>query len=464
MELNQLTAISPIDGRYGSKTAELRAVFSEHGLIRRRVEVEIRWLRFLTEYPQVTGLPGLSPAAERELEAVIQDFSLADAGRVKEIEQTTNHDVKAVEYFIREKIRDNDELRPVSEFIHFGCTTWDINNLSYGLMLSESREEHLSTVLNQLIDALCSLAQRWAAQPMLSRTHGQPASPTTLGKELALFAHRLGGQLAGFRKVAIAGKMNGAVGNFNAHRVACPEVDWMALSQAFVEGLGLRFNPHTTQVEPYDHMAEYCHALVRINTIIIDCCRDIWGYIALGYFRQRPVAGETGSSTMPHKVNPIDLENAEGNLGVANALLGFLAEKLPVSRWQRDLSDSTAIRNIGVALAHCLVAYQSCLQGLDKLEADAEQMYADLENNSEVLAEAIQTVMRRYGIENSYEKLKELTRGQRVTLTTLRQFIARLDLPEEDKAALSELTPRDYTGNAAEQAAQIIAAWKGEQS
>ena len=460
MELNQLTAISPIDGRYGSRTAELRAVFSEYGLCRRRVEVEIRWLQALAKHPQITGLPGLSPDSDRELEAIIRDFSEADAGRIKEIEKTTNHDVKAVEYFIREKLRDNDELRSISEFIHFGCTTWDINNLSYGLMLLKSRDEHLSAGINQLIDALCSLAERWAAQPMLSRTHGQPASPTTLGKELALFAHRLRGQLAGFGKVAIAGKMNGAVGNFNAHLVTCPDVDWVEFSRMFVEALGLTFNPHTTQIEPYDHMAEYCHALIRINTILIDCCRDIWGYIAFGYFRQKPVAGEVGSSTMPHKVNPIDLENAEGNLGVANALLAFLAEKLPVSRWQRDLTDSTVIRNTGVALAHCLVAYQSCLQGLNKLEADTKKMNADLEDNPEVLAEAIQTTMRRHGIENSYEKVKELTRGQQVTLASLRTFIAGLDLPEATRAALSDLEPGDYTGNAAEQAAQIIAAWK----
>ena len=464
MELNQLTAISPIDGRYGARTAQLRPIFSEYGLFHRRVQVEILWLQCLAMRPDITARPELSPGANHELEAIIRDFSVADAGRIKEIEKTTNHDVKAVEYFIREKIRDNDELRAISEFIHFGCTTWDINNLSYGLMLLQAREEYLSTVLDRLIDTLCGLAERWAALPMLSRTHGQPASPTTLGKELALFAHRLREQLAGFRKVAITGKMNGAVGNFNAHLVACPHVDWMALSRAFVEALGLAFNPHTTQVEPYDHMAEYCHSLVRINTILIDCCRDTWGYIALGYFRQKPVAGEVGSSTMPHKVNPIDLENAEGNLGVANALLAFLAEKLPVSRWQRDLTDSTVIRNTGAALAHCLVAYQSCLQGLDKLEADAEQMNDDLENNPEVLAEAIQTMMRAHGIEESYEKLKELTRGQRLTLARLRQFIAGLDLSAEAKAALAGLTPGDYIGNAVEQTKQIIAGRKEDES
>ncbi|MYH70754.1 MAG: adenylosuccinate lyase [Gammaproteobacteria bacterium] len=464
MELNQLTAISPIDGRYGSKTAELRAVFSEYGLIRRRVEVEIRWLQCLAGYPEITGLPGLSPAAHRELEAIIRDFPEADAGRIKEIEKTTNHDVKAVEYFIREKISGNDELRPWSPFVHFACTSEDINNLSQGLMLTGAREAHLCAVLNNLIDALCALAARWGALPMLSRTHGQPASPTTLGKELAVFIHRLQCQLARFRQVEILGKMNGAVGNFNAHRVACPEADWMEISRNFVESLGLKHNPHTTQVEPRDYMAEYFHALARINTVLVDLCRDVWGYIALDYFHLKTVDGEVGSSTMPHKVNPIDFENAEGNLGVANALLGFLAEKLPVSRWQRDLTDSTVTRNTGAAVAHCVIAYRSCLKGLEKLEANTARIGADLEDNPEVLAEAVQTVLRRHGIEDSYEKLKQLTRGQKVTLASLRDFLAGLDLPEDATAALSDLEPGDYTGNAAEQAAQIIAAWKGEKS
>ncbi len=364
--------------------------------------------------------------------------------------------MKAVEYFIREKIRDNDELRPISEFIHFACTSEDINNLSQGLMLAQAREQHLCPELSLLLDTLGNLAARWAAQPMLSRTHGQPASPTTLGKELAVFIHRLRRQLDRFRQVEILGKMNGAVGNFNAHSIACPDVDWMGFSRVFVESLGLIHNPHTTQVEPQDYKAEYFQALVRINTILTDLCRDIWGYIALDYFRLKPVAGETGSSTMPHKVNPIDFENAEGNLGVANALLSYLAEKLPVSRWQRDLTDSTVNRNAGTAIAHCIIAYRSCLKGLDKLEANKERLNADLENNPEVLAEAIQTVMRRHGVENSYEKLKELTRGQRITLASLRKFIAGLDLPEKDKAALSELSPEDYIGNADEQTRQII--------
>ena len=461
MELNQFTAISPVDGRYGSRTTQLRAVFSEYGLIKKRVEVEVRWLQCLAGYPEITGLPGLSPVAQRELEAIIRDFPEADAGRIKEIEKTTNHDVKAVEYFIREKISGNDELRPWSPFVHFACTSEDINNLSQGLMLAEAREAHLCAVLNELMDALCAHAARWAALPMLSRTHGQPASPTTLGKELAIFIHRLQGQLARFGQVEILGKMNGAVGNFNAHRVACPKVDWMEISRNFVESLGLKHNPHTTQVESRDYMAEYFHALVRINTVLVDMCRDVWGYIALDYFRLKTVAGEVGSSTMPHKVNPIDFENAEGNLGVANALLGFLADKLPVSRWQRDLTDSTVTRNMGTAVAHCVIAYRSCLKGLEKLEANTARIGADLEDNPAVLAEAVQTVLRRHGIEDSYEKLKQLTRGQNVTLASLREFLAGLDLPQDALSALSDLEPGDYTGTAAEQAAQIIAAWKG---
>ena len=459
MELTQLTAISPIDGRYGSKTAELRAVFSEYGLCHRRVEVEIRWLQCLAGYPGITGLPGLSPAAHRELEAIIRDFSEADAGRIKEIEKTTNHDVKAVEYFIREKISGNDELRAWLPFVHFACTSEDINNLSQGLVLAGAREEHLLPALEKLMGMLCEHATRWADLPMLSRTHGQPASPTTLGKELALFIHRLQSQLARFRQVEVLGKMNGAVGNFNAHRAACPEADWMEISRGFVESMGLTHNPHTTQVESRDYMAEYFHALVRANTVLVDLCRDVWGYIALDYFRLKTVAGEVGSSTMPHKVNPIDFENAEGNLGVANALLGFLAEKLPVSRWQRDLTDSTVARNVGTAIAHCVIAYRSCLKGLEKLEANTARIGADLEDNPEVLAEAIQTVLRRHGIEDSYEKLRELTRGRKVTLVSLRDFLTGLDLPEEATAALSNLEPGDYTGNAAEQAMQIIAAW-----
>ena len=463
MELSDLTAISPVDGRYGPRTAALRTVFSEYGLFHRRVQVEIRWLQALAKHPGITGLSELSPAANRELETIIRDFSTADAGRIKEIEKTTNHDVKAVEYFIREKIRDNGELRSASGFVHFACTSEDINNLSQGLMLAEAREQHLCPDLDKLIDVLCGLAGRWAAQPMLARTHGQPASPTTLGKELAVFAHRLRRQYTLFKQVEIPGKMNGAVGNFNAHLAAYPGVDWMEFSRVFVEeSLGLEHNPHTTQIESRDYLAGYCHALYRINTVLVDLCRDIWGYIALDYFQLKPVEGEVGSSTMPHKVNPIDFENAEGNLGVANALFTFLAEKLPVSRWQRDLTDSTVIRNMGTAIAHCIIAYRSCLQGLDKLEANTEKINTDLEDNPEVLAEAMQTVMRRHGIEEPYEKLKELTRGQRVTLAILREFIAGLDLPAQDKAALAKLSPGDYIGNAVQQTEQIISGGKGQ--
>ena len=463
MELTPLSAVSPVDGRYGSKTTELRACFSEYGLFHKRVQVEIRWLQWLAKTLAITGLPNLTPAAEQELNAITRDFSETDAGRIKQLEKTTNHDVKAVEYFIREKISDNDALRSHIPFVHFACTSEDINNLSQGLMLKTAREEHLCPVLEAILDTLCAPAERWAALPMLARTHGQPASPTTLGKELALFVHRLQRQLERFRQVEILGKMNGAVGNFNAHRVACPDVDWMEQSRRFVESLGLKHNPHTAQIEPHDYKAEYFHALSRINTILLDLCCDLWGYIALDYFHLKPVAGEVGSSTMPHKVNPIDFENAEGNLGVANALLGFLAEKLPVSRWQRDLTDSTVTRNVGTAVAHCVIAYQSCLKGLGKLEANMERLRTDLDDNPEVLAEAVQTVMRRGGVEDSYERLKELTRGQRITLASLRQFINTLDLPAQDKAALSALEPADYTGNAAEQTAQIIAAWKGDQ-
>jgi adenylosuccinate lyase len=461
MELSQLTAISPIDGRYGSKTAELRAIFSEYGLIRRRVEVEIRWLQCLAGCPETTGLPGLSPATHRELEAIIRDFSETDAVRIKDIEKTTNHDVKAVEYFIREKISAVEALRVYTPFIHFACTTNDINNLSQGMMLKAAREDHLLPALEKLMGMLCEHATQWADLPMLSRTHGQPASPTALGKELALFAHRLHRQLGYFRQVEILGKLNGAVGNFNAHLSACPEVDWMAFSRRFVESLGLTHNPHTTQIEPHDYKAEYFQSLSRINTILLDLSRDLWGYISLDYFRLKAVAGEVGSSTMPHKVNPIDFENAEGNLGLANALLGFMAEKLPVSRWQRDLTDSTVTRNMGTAIAHGIIAYQSCLKGMDKLEANTDQIRADLDDNPEVLAEAVQTVMRRSGIEDSYEKLKELTRGQRITLASLRQFISTLDLTAQDKAVLVALEPADYTGNAAEQVALIVSAIKG---
>lgn len=464
MALSPLTAVSPVDGRYAAKTAPLRGIFSEYGLFRRRLEVEIRWLQTLANHPGIERLPRLSATASQTLAQILADFTPAQAARVKEFERETNHDVKAVEYFLREQLQASAELRHAVEFVHFACTTNDINNLSQGLMLAQARQEQLAPALERLIEKLCALAEGWAAQPMLSRTHGQPATPTTLGKELALFAHRLKPQLARLRQVVIYGKLNGASGNFNAHLSACPQVDWMALSADFVEALGLAHNPHTAQIEPHDYKAEYFQALLRANTIILDLCRDIWGYIALNYFRLRPVAGEVGSSTMPHKVNPIDFENAEGNLGLANALLGFMAEKLPVSRWQRDLSDSTVTRNMGAALAHCMLAYQACLKGLEKLDADPQQLQADLDDNPEVLAEAMQTVMRYHGIENPYEQLKRLTRGQRVTPDELRAFIAALPLPAAAREQLTQLTPATYTGNAQAQTLQIIAACRNRKN
>jgi len=442
-----LTAISPIDGRYADKVSALRPIFSEYGLIRYRVLVEVRWLQALAAHPQISEVPPFSAAATQALNAIAADFSEADAQRVKTIERTTNHDVKAVEYFLKEKIAGNTELEKVSEFFHFACTSEDINNLSYALMLKEGR-----ALMLEQIDA-CSaatkkLAIEYAAQPMLSRTHGQSASPTTAGKEFANVAARIERQRAQLANVQLLGKINGAVGNYNAHSVAYPEVDWEAFAQNFVESLGLTFNPYTIQIEPHDYIAEFFHALSRFNTILLDFDRDVWGYISLGYFKQKTVAGEVGSSTMPHKVNPIDFENSEGNLGIANALFGFLAEKLPVSRWQRDLTDSTVLRNIGVGIAHTVIAIQSTLKGIGKLEINSDAIEADLNANWEVLAEPIQTVMRRYGIEKPYEKLKELTRGQRITPDDMRAFIEKLDIPANAKADLLALTPRGYTGYA----------------
>ena len=453
MELTTLTAISPIDGRYADKTADLRPMFSEYGLIRHRVLVEVRWLQALTRYPGILEVPLLSQHANHILEGLIENFTLADAQRVKNIERTTNHDVKAVEYLLKEKIAGNGELEAVGEFIHFACTSEDINNLAYALMLREARTQVLLPQLDELSDAMIRLARQHADQPMLARTHGQPASPTTLGKEMANFAHRLKRQRTQLAAVPLLGKINGAVGNYNAHLAAYPEVDWEGFARCFVtEDLGLEWNPYTTQIEPHDFMAEFFHTVLRANTVLLDFCRDLWSYIAIGYFRQKTVADEVGSSTMPHKVNPIDFENAEGNLGVANALLDHLAAKLPVSRWQRDLTDSTVLRTVGVGLAHSLVAYQSCLKGIGKLEVNAAALDADLDDNWEVLAEAIQTVMRRYGIEQPYEQLKGLTRGQRVDRETLRAFVAALALPDEAKQRLLALTPAAYTGNAAAQA------------
>ena len=459
MEFNELTAISPLDGRYAGKTAALRSLFSEWGLMRLRVLVEIRWLQQLAAEAAITEVPPLSAHATQDLERILENFSLDDGRRIKAIEKTTNHDVKAVEYFLKEKVAGHKELAAVSEFFHFACTSEDINNLSHALLLREARADHILPWQTEIIQALARLADGLAATPMLSRTHGQTASPTTLGKEIAVFAHRLERQRLQLQAVPVLGKFNGAVGNFNAHLAAYPELDWMALSQRFVTALGLDWNPHTTQIESHDWMAEYFQAMTRFNTVLTDFCRDAWGYISLGYFRQKTVAGEVGSSTMPHKVNPIDFENAEGNLGLANALLSHLAEKLPVSRWQRDLTDSTTLRNTGSAIAYTGIACQSCLRGLGRLEADPARLEADLEQAWEVLGEAVQTVMRRYGVEQPYEKLKQLTRGQAVTRASLAGFIQGLDgVPDEARQALLALTPQTYTGNAEQQARRITAA------
>jgi adenylosuccinate lyase len=455
MDLSSLTAVSPVDGRYGSRTVDLRAIFSEYGLIRHRVLVEIRWLQALAADPAIPEVPPFSEHAMHLLERIVDGFSVEDAQRVKNIERTTNHDVKAVEYFLKEKIAGNAELEAVAEFIHFACTSEDINNLAHALMLREGRGQVLLPQIDEVIAAVRKLAHDHADLAMLSRTHGQPASPTTLGKEMANVAHRLHRQRDQVAAVRLLGKVNGAVGNYNAHLAAYPDIDWAGFARRFVESLGLDWNPYTTQIEPHDYMAELFDALRRFNVVLIDFCRDVWGYISLGYFRQRTVAGEVGSSTMPHKVNPIDFENAEGNLGIANATLDFLASKLPVSRWQRDLTDSTVLRNMGVGIAHASIALQSAVRGIGKLEADAGRLAEDLDANWEVLAEPIQTVMRRYGVEKPYERLKELTRGHRVSVETLRQFVEGLDVPPEAKAALLALSPLAYTGNAATQAKAI---------
>ncbi|WP_455384675.1 adenylosuccinate lyase [Acidihalobacter prosperus] len=455
MELSPLTALSPADGRYAAQTEPLRAVFSEYGLIAARVQVEVRWLQALADEPGIAEVPALPTAAVEVLESLLGRFGPDEAAAVKEIERTTNHDVKAVEYYIKQRISEQPDLAAVKEFVHFACTSEDINNLAYGIMLKRGRDEVLLPVMDEIVDALRDMAHRFADQPMLSRTHGQPASPTTLGKELANVVARLERQRAQIAGVPILGKINGAVGNYNAHSVTYPEVDWNAFAERFVTELGLDWNAYTTQIEPHDYIAELFDAVVRFNTVLLDLSRDIWGYISVGYFRQRVIEGEVGSSTMPHKVNPIDFENAEGNIGVANAVLEHLARKLPVSRWQRDLTDSTVLRNLGVGLAHSLIAYRALLKGLGKLEIDETRLAADLEANWEVLAEPIQTVMRRYGLPNPYEQLKALTRGQRVDAEKLSAFIEDLDLPEEAKAALRTLTPALYTGAAATLASDI---------
>jgi len=455
MELSTLTAISPVDGRYGSKTVDLRPIFSEYGLIRARVRVEVRWLQALAGESQITEVPSLSAEAEAALNGILDSFSIADAGLVKEIERETNHDVKAVEYFLKRKIAGNRELESISEFIHFACTSEDINNLSHALMLQQGREQQLLSEMDRLIEAIRKLAHAHAEIPMLSRTHGQPASPTTLGKEMANVVYRLQRQRDQVAKVPLLGNINGAVGNYNAHLSAYPDINWEQFAQQFVESLGLVWNPYTTQIEPHAYMAELFDATARFNTIAIDFSRDIWGYISLGYFKQRTIAGEVGSSTMPHKVNPIDFENGEGNLGIANALFSHLAMKLPISRWQRDLTDSTVLRNVGVGFAYTSIALQSILKGIGKLEANAALLADDLDGNWEVLAEPIQTVMRRYGIEKPYEKLKALTRGQRINADELRTFVDGLEIPEAAKMALRELTPNSYIGNAIDQAKKI---------
>ncbi|MEJ1364114.1 MAG: adenylosuccinate lyase, partial [Candidatus Sedimenticola sp. (ex Thyasira tokunagai)] len=441
MDLSTLTAVSPVDGRYGGKTADLRPIFSEYGLIRHRVLVEVRWLQALAAHQEIVEVPPLSEHANNVLNGIVENFTTEDAQRVKNIERTTNHDVKAVEYLLKEKIAGNQELEAVSEFIHFACTSEDINNLSHALMLREGRGQTLIPQMDELIKAIRQLAHEHADKPMLSRTHGQPASPTTLGKEMANVVYRLQRQRDQAAGVAIMGKINGAVGNYNAHLSAYPNLDWPTFAKEFIESLGLTWNPYTIQIEPHDYMAELFDAVSRFNNIVIDFCRDIWSYISIGYFKQKTIAGEVGSSTMPHKVNPIDFENGEGNLGIANALFDHLALKLPMSRWQRDLTDSTVLRNMGVGFAYTSIALQSVMRGIGKLEANSEKLAADLDDNWEVLAEPIQTVMRRYGIEKPYEKLKELTRGQRIGPEELRAFVAGLDMPEAAKEELSKLTP-----------------------
>ncbi|ADY82496.1 MULTISPECIES: adenylosuccinate lyase [Acinetobacter] len=455
--MNALTALSPLDGRYASKCDALRPFLSEFGLIHARVTVEVRWLQALSNRPEIVEVAPFSNETNAALDAIVSNFSEEDANRIKEIERTTNHDVKAVEYFLKEKIAGIAELQNAGEFIHFACTSEDINNLSHALMLKNGREVLVSS-MKQILNAISALATTHAEQPMLSRTHGQTASPTTLGKEMANVAYRLARQIKQFENVELLGKINGAVGNYNAHLSAYPDVDWAAHAQAFVESLGLTFNPYTTQIEPHDYMAELFDALRRFNTILIDFNRDVWGYISLGYFKQKLKEGEVGSSTMPHKVNPIDFENSEGNLGIANAVLAHLGEKLPISRWQRDLTDSTVLRNMGVGFAQSLIAFDACLKGVGKLELNANRLNEDLDQAQEVLAEPIQTVMRRYNIEKPYEKLKALTRGQAMTRDMMVNFVNGDELsqvPSEERARLAELTPATYTGNAAEQAKQI---------
>lgn len=455
LPLSALTAITPIDGRYGSKVESLRAIFSEYGLIHARVLVEVRWLQQLANHAQIAELPAFSAPANAQLEQVLNSFDTTHAETIKNTERTTNHDVKAVEYFIKAQMKGNAELEAASEFVHFACTSEDINNLSHALMLRDGLQHSLLPLADQIIAKLTEFSHTFAAVPMLARTHGQTASPTTVGKELANVVARLRRQREQIAAVPLLGKINGAVGNYNAHLSAYPAVDWQANAKTFVESLGLTWNAYTTQIEPHDYMAELFDAISRFNTILIDLDRDIWGYISLGYFKQKVVAGEVGSSTMPHKVNPIDFENSEGNLGLANAMFGHLANKLPISRWQRDLTDSTVLRNMGVGFAYSAIAYEATLKGLGKLELNQQRIAEDLDNSWEVLAEPIQTVMRRYGVPEPYEKLKALTRGQAMTRDVLQQFIETLAIPDDAKAALKQLTPASYIGNATQQAKAI---------
>lgn len=455
MDLNSLTAVSPVDGRYASKTANLRPIFSEYGLIHHRVIVEVRWLQMLSRHSGIGEVTAFSPQANDLLDNIIDNFSVEDAANIKAIERTTNHDVKAVEYFLKNAIAGNSELSAISEFIHFACTSEDINNLSHALMLNRGRNDVLLPLASEVLQSIEALARKHAALPMMSRTHGQPASPTTLGKEMANVAYRMQRQIEQIQEQPLLGKINGAVGNYNAHLSAYPDVDWEQTASDFVASLGITWNPYTTQIEPHDYIAELFDASARFNTILIDFCRDIWSYISIGYFKQKTVAGEVGSSTMPHKVNPIDFENAEGNLGISNAIFGHLAQKLPISRWQRDLTDSTVLRNLGSGFGYQVIALESLKKGLGKLEVNPAALADDLNQNWEVLAEPIQTVMRRYGIEEPYEKLKALTRGQQIDAETIRAFVDTLELPDDAKQSLKALTPEAYTGNADSQASKI---------
>lgn len=450
--MTALTALSPLDGRYARQTAPLAAIFSELGLMRARLIAEVAWLQALADHPQIPELPPLTAAARSALVALIEDFDEHSGAAIKTLEATTNHDVKAIEYYLRAQLAQQPSLRAAVEFVHFALTSEDINNVAYALMTRDSRDSVLLPAMDRLIDQCDTLARAEADTPMLARTHGQPASPTTVGKEMRVFTTRLQRLRAAIAAVPLPAKMNGAVGNYNAHYIAYPDVDWPALAAAVLTHLGLTVNPHTTQIEPHDGLAEFCQAVMRFNTATIDLCRDLWGYVALGYFRQKTRAGEVGSSTMPHKVNPIDFENAEGNLGLANAVLDHLAQKLPISRFQRDLSDSTVLRNVGVALGYALLAYQAASRGLEKLEVDRDRLLSDLDRHTEVLTEAVQTVMRRYGLTGGYEQLKDLSRGRDVTVHDLQQFITSLAIPASVKKRLQTLSPHSYLGNAAQQA------------